>query len=267
MIQSVSIITKNGAILLTRQYREMSRGQIEGNLGAFTKLIQTSSESYIESESIRYVYRELGESGLFLILITSKESNILEDMELLQLLDEAIRKQVDQIDEDSIRDASLDLILAFDEFIFNGFRETVTVDQVMTFLKMESAAEQDAIASRKMMETMAANQMKDRLKEIEKQKKTQMGVSSTGKYGAVTGTVSVSSVGSSSYGSTSFGSESMGESQPANSYATSYSSQDEVIQKPSRPAAKKIQRTGKGTSLKRGSKSQRAREMLQEDDM
>ena len=77
------------AALVSRQYVDMSRIRIEGLLAAFPKLVGTGKQhTYLETESVRYVYQPI--EGLYLLLITNKQSNILEDLDTLRLLSKLV---------------------------------------------------------------------------------------------------------------------------------------------------------------------------------
>jgi hypothetical protein len=89
VVLAASIITKLGKPLLSRQYVSMTRIRIEGLLAAFPKLVGSGKQhTYVETENVRYVYQPL--EGLFLLLVTNKQSNILEDLETLRLLSKLV---------------------------------------------------------------------------------------------------------------------------------------------------------------------------------
>lgn len=67
----------------------MSRVRIEGLLAAFPKLIGSGKQhTYVETENVRYVYQPI--EALYLLLVTNKQSNILEDLETLRLLSKLV---------------------------------------------------------------------------------------------------------------------------------------------------------------------------------
>lgn len=75
--------------LVSRQFVEMSRIRIEGLLAAFPKLIGSGKQhTYVETENVRYVYQPM--EGVYLLLVTNKQSNILEDLDTLRLLSKVV---------------------------------------------------------------------------------------------------------------------------------------------------------------------------------
>lgn len=91
VIISVSVISKAGKPLIARQFRDISRVRLEGLLSAFPKLMDPKSQhTFVETDSVRYVYQSLDQ--LFLVLITTKTSNIVEDLETLQLFSRIVCK-------------------------------------------------------------------------------------------------------------------------------------------------------------------------------
>ena len=68
---------------------EMTRARIEGLLSTFPKLMGGGKQhTFVETESVRYVYQPL--ERLYVLLITTKASNILEDLETLRLFSRVV---------------------------------------------------------------------------------------------------------------------------------------------------------------------------------
>ncbi len=165
------------AALLARQFVEMGRIRIEGLLAAFPKLIgaegaspsssSSSSSSapgkqhtFIETDACRYVYLPL--ESLYLLLITNKNSNIIEDLDTLRLLSRVVPEQLGMgvgATEEAVQARAFELIFAFDEVVAaGGYREEVTLHQIRTNLEMESHEEKLAqmIKASKMAEAKEA---------------------------------------------------------------------------------------------------------------
>ena len=141
---------------------EMSRIRIEGLLAAFPKLIGSGKQhTYVETENVRYIYqpmevrgawqfpsgcppllwwppgqpcsragRALHPQALYLLLITNKASNILEDLETLRMLSKLVPEYSPMLDEESVASKAYEVVFAFDEVISLGHKENITVQQV-----------------------------------------------------------------------------------------------------------------------------------------
>src|SRR6267154_526108 len=125
----------------------MTRTHIESLLASFPKLIPTNSQhTSVETAQVRYVYQPL--EDLYILLITNKASNILQDIDTLHLFARVVSDMCRTADEREIQKQSFELLGAFDEIVSMGYREQVNLMQVRGVLEMESHEEkiQDIIA-------------------------------------------------------------------------------------------------------------------------
>lgn len=89
---------------------------------------------------MRYVYQPLDE--LFLLLITNRQSNILQDIDSLHLFAQVVTTVCTKgLDEREILRNAYELLSAFDELVTLGYRENLSIGQIKTFLEMESHEE------------------------------------------------------------------------------------------------------------------------------
>ena len=121
VVLSAAIATKNGKTLIARQFVEMTRIRIEGLLAAFPKLLGSDAKqhTYVETESVRYLYQPM--DNLYLLLVTNRASNIVEDLETLRLLSKVVPDVAgvaNNISEEKITEKCFELIFAFDEVCF-----------------------------------------------------------------------------------------------------------------------------------------------------
>ncbi|XP_063441763.1 coatomer subunit delta-like [Mytilus trossulus] len=231
VLLAAAVCNKSGKALISRQFVEMTRSRIEGLLAAFPKLMSSGKQhTFVETESVRYVYQPL--EKLYVLLITTKASNILEDLETLRLFARVIPEYCRNMEEADIGDQAFSLIFAFDEIVALGYRENVNLAQIRTFTEMDSHEEKVAISVRETQEREAKEAMKKRAKELQQERKE------AGRSGKGIGYAG--GFGSSSYSSSS-SSRDIIEPTPSAETKPSYTSV------PSKPS-------GTGKALKLGSK-------------
>ena len=197
---AAAVCTKAGKTIVSRQFVEMTKARIEGLLAAFPKLIPAGTQhTFVETDSVRYVYQPL--ERLYMLLITTRASNILEDLETLRLFARVIPEYCRSLEENEIVENAFNLIFAFDEIVALGYRESVNLSQIRTFVEMDSHEEKVYQAVRQSQEREAKNKMREKAKELQRQrmeaaKKGGKPVfSSSGGFGSSTGYTPAPSIG------------------------------------------------------------------------
>ncbi|XP_068624404.1 coatomer subunit delta [Battus philenor] len=166
---AATVCTKSGKALVSRQFVEMTKARIEGLLAAFPKLMTGGRQhTFVETESVRYVYQPLDK--LYMLLITTKASNILEDLETLRLFSRVVPEYCTQLTEVEVINQAFNLLFAFDEIVALGYRESVNLAQVRSFVEMDSHEEKIYQAVRQTQEREAANRMRERAKELQRER-------------------------------------------------------------------------------------------------
>jgi hypothetical protein len=129
-------------------YQPMEVGALEcfgigtdrGQLLLCPQIAQMLTDCRDQQQQTSYVH--WGLQGLYLVLITNKQSNILEDLETLRLLSKLVPEFCENsLEEESICRSAFDLIFAFDEVISLGHKENITIMQVRQNCEMESHEE------------------------------------------------------------------------------------------------------------------------------
>nr|POE73072.1 coatomer subunit delta [Quercus suber] len=148
----------------------MQRSRVEALLASFPKLADTASQhTTVEQDNVRFVYQPLDE--LYMVLITNRQSNILQDISTLHLFAQVVGSICKSLDEREIARCAFELLSAFDEIVTLGYRENLTLSQIKTFLDMESHEEriQEIISRNKELE--ASEERKRKAKQLEMQRK------------------------------------------------------------------------------------------------
>ncbi len=170
VVLAASICTRGGKAVLSRQFREIPRSRVEALLASFPKLADSGTQhTTVEQDNVRFVYQPLDE--LYMVLITNRQSNILQDIDSLHLFAQVVTSICKKLDEREISRNAFELLSAFDELVTLGYRENLSLSQIKTFLEMESHEEriQEIIARNKELE--ASEERKRKAKQLEMQRK------------------------------------------------------------------------------------------------
>eukprot|EP01119_Soliformovum_irregulare_P014866 TRINITY_DN4104_c0_g1_i1.p1 TRINITY_DN4104_c0_g1~~TRINITY_DN4104_c0_g1_i1.p1 ORF type:complete len:510 (-),score=182.22 TRINITY_DN4104_c0_g1_i1:193-1581(-) len=199
--------------------------------------------TFIETDTVRYIYQPL--ESLYILIITNKSSNILEDLETLHLLAKIVPEYSKVLEEKEVLKNAFDIIFAFDEAVAMGYKERVNIQQIKHFMTMESHDEIRAKEEAKEKAKQAKANMLAQKKIIEAKKKEEK------KYGR----------SGDSYSSSS--SPGSGSSYRPTSYEPVVETKRESPKEPSKPAAS----TSKGLQLGRGKKTTDYSQVLKEENI
>merc|ERR1711935_126450 len=157
-------------------------GRIEGLITAFPKLLGSagSQHTFVETENVRYLYHPQEE--LYLIVITSKQSNIVEDLETLKLMSKLWIEYCPQPEEEEEQEIEcvFDFVNALDEVISIGYREQVTVAQVRTNMEMSSSEYRMYKEIEAAKQAEAKEAMRKKVSEMDATKRTDKGYAGSG---------------------------------------------------------------------------------------
>ncbi|CCC70885.1 hypothetical protein NCAS_0F04010 [Naumovozyma castellii] len=166
VVLAASITTRNGKPLLSRQFRELTKDRVMELLSNFQGLVSSisSDHTFVEDEHVRYVYKPFDD--YYIILITNRQSNIIQDLSTLNLFSQTVNSYLSSYDETELYDNAFEILSSFDEIVVMGYKENLTAAQVSTYLSMESHEEriQEIIERNKELE--ATEERKRRAKEI-----------------------------------------------------------------------------------------------------
>lgn len=183
---AAGVVNRQGKIIMSRQFTDISRIRIEGLLSAFPKLLGTGGNkqcTFIDAGAVRYVYQPI--EALLLVLVTSKSSNIVEDLATLRLMGRLIPEYVQTIDEENVAAKAFEVLFAFDEVIVGGHRENNTIEQILTYLEMNSHEEEVAKEEKKLQMELAKKEARRRAMEItQKRRENGGGYGGIGSHGS-----------------------------------------------------------------------------------
>ncbi len=136
----------------------------------FSRGVDSCKEiTHFESDKVRYIFIPI--ESLYLILITTKSSNIIEDTEILKLIYRLIQDSCGQINSESIVKNAFEIMLGIDDIVTLGFRNSVTLGQIKQYLQMESIEEQEFKRKKREQEEKVKKELAEKGREFDKQRR------------------------------------------------------------------------------------------------
>ena len=85
VILTVGVCDKNGQLWVSRQFEGLSKSMVEDVYRSFPKLIRPGQQhTYVQSDKYTYLYIPM--DTLYLLMVSSKNSNIIEDQETIRTI-------------------------------------------------------------------------------------------------------------------------------------------------------------------------------------
>ena len=167
---SVVICNKNARIIFARQFFNITRMDLEEYIVQFSRGVDNCKEiTHFESDKVRYIFIPI--ESLYLILITTKNSNIIEDTEILKLIYRLIQDLCGTIYPESIVKNAYEIMLGIDDIVSLGYRNSVTLGQIKQYLQMESIEEQEYKRKKREQEEKVSRELAEKGREFDRQRK------------------------------------------------------------------------------------------------
>jgi len=167
---SVVICNKNARIIFARQFFNITRMDLEEYIVQFSRGVDSCKEiTHFESDKVRYIFIPI--ESLYLILITTKNSNIIEDTEILKLIYRLIQDLCGAINPESIVKNAFEIMLGIDDIVSLGYRNSVNLGQIKQYLQMESIEEREFKRKKREQEMKVQKELAEKGREFDKQRR------------------------------------------------------------------------------------------------
>jgi hypothetical protein len=164
---STVICNKNAKIIFARQFLKMSRLELEEHIVHFSRNIDSCKDTtHLEGDNARYLFIPV--ENLFLVLITTKQSNVIEDIEIIKLINRLMQDICGTISETSIVDNAYEVMMGLDDIVCLGYRNSVTLPQIKQFMIMDSQEEKEFRKKQEEKELQVKKQFQEKMREIER---------------------------------------------------------------------------------------------------
>jgi len=136
----------------------------------FSRGVDSCKEiTHLESDKVRYLFIQI--DTFYLILITTKNSNIIEDTEILKLIYRLIQDLCNSINQESIIENAFEIMLGIDDIVSLGYRNSINLGQIKQYLQMESAEEKEFKRKKEEQELAVFKALEEKGKEFDRQKR------------------------------------------------------------------------------------------------
>ena len=167
---SVVICDKRAKIIFARQFFNISRMDLEEYIVQFSRGVDSCKEiTHFESDKVRYIFIPI--DTFYLILITTKNSNIIEDTEILKLIYRLIQDLCYSINQESIIENAFEIMLGIDDIVSLGYRNSVNLGQIKQYLQMESAEEKEFKRKKEEQELAVQKALEEKGREFDRQRR------------------------------------------------------------------------------------------------
>ena len=167
---SVVICDRSAKIIFARQFFNISRMDLEEYIIQFSRGVDSCKEiTHFESDKVRYIFIPI--DTFYLILITTKNSNIIEDTEILKLIYRLIQDLCNSINQESIVENAFEIMLGIDDIVSLGYRNSVNLGQIKQYLQMESAEEKEFKRKKEEQELAVQKALEEKGREFDRQRR------------------------------------------------------------------------------------------------
>ncbi|MCQ2819102.1 MAG: hypothetical protein MJ252_17710 [archaeon] len=167
---SIVICSKTAKIIFARQFVQMTRRELEEYVVQFSRNIDSCKEiTHFESDKVRYIFIPV--DSFYLILISSKNSNIIEDTEIIKSVYRLLQDICGSVDYDSIISNAFEISLGIDDLVCLGYRNGVNITQVKQYLQMESLEEKEFRRKKLEQERKVQRELSEKAREFDKLKR------------------------------------------------------------------------------------------------
>ena len=167
---SVVICDRSAKIIFARQFFNISRMDLEEYIIQFSRGVDSCKEiTHFESDKVRYIFIPI--DTFYLILFTTKNSNIIEDTEILKLIYRLIQDLCYSINQESIVENAFEIMLGIDDIVSLGYRNSVNLGQIKQYLQMESAEEKEFKRKKEEQELAVQKALEEKGREFDRQRR------------------------------------------------------------------------------------------------